>query len=212
MLRNSLYSWKDRSLAFVTCLGFFPFLSSLFSSIWEEKCVQGRRRPRESQQLSLSSHVSVSKGLSKLTTFIVHLTHIDSVLPSIKGFAISRYSSLNVSDSSLAFFPWAGLFILAVPNGSPWRDVCAQRVFARIQTEFFPTFLDGETSCWFVKRRLINCSLSCRIAWFLKKLTKGLFQDSSILFRAHFQPIKSAAGILPSTRPRYWLPAPFVCL
>lgn len=39
-----------------------------------------------------------------------------------------------------------------------------------------------------VKRRLINCPLSCRIAWFLKKRTKAPFfcQDSSILFRAPF--------------------------
>lgn len=46
------------------------------------------------------------------------------VLP-IKGFAISRYSSVNVSDSSLRSLGMRGLFISAVPSGSPWRDVCA---------------------------------------------------------------------------------------
>lgn len=56
------------------------------------------RGGREPQQLSLRSHVSVSRGPSNLTSVIVHLTHTGRVSP-IK-FAISRYSSVNVSDSS----------------------------------------------------------------------------------------------------------------
>lgn len=51
-----------------------------------------------------------------------------------------------------------------------------------------------------VKRRLINCPLSCRIAWFLKKRTKALFQDSSILFRAYFSNHRISCSAAPSTR------------
>lgn len=119
------------------------------------------------------------KGLSNLTTFIVHLTHIGSVLLH-KGICNFKIFQLKCFWQSLAFR--LGLVILAVPNGSPWIAVFAQRASARIQSEFFPTFLDGETSCWFVKRRLINCPLSCRIAWFLKKLTKGLFRIQVFCF------------------------------
>lgn len=199
---------------FVACLGLSPLpLLSIFKYLGKRSVCRGEGGHASPRRLSFRSHVSVSKGLSNLTTFIVHWTHIDSVLPSIKGFAISRYSSLNVSDSSLAFlFHELGyLFELCQMGHIGEMFVRKEPLRAFSLNFFFPTFLDGETSCWFVKRRLINCSLSCRIAWFLKKLTKGLFQDSSILFRAHFQPIKSAAGIAPSTRPRYCLPAPFVC-
>lgn len=61
---------------FASCLFF-----CLFSSIWEEKCVQGEGGHASPGQLSLRSHVSVSKGPSNLTSVIVHLTHIGSVLP-----------------------------------------------------------------------------------------------------------------------------------
>lgn len=92
-------------------LGFCPpSPGSPPSSIWgREVCTgQGAGGHASPRPLSLSGHVSVSKGLSNLTTFIVRLPPLDGVAPSPKGFAISRYSSLNVSDSSLASFPGAG--------------------------------------------------------------------------------------------------------
>lgn len=155
-------------------------------------CAESRERHASKAKLSLTSHVSSSKGLSNLTTFFVPSTHMGSLLPH------KRICNFKISQLKCFWqFPWfcLGLVILAVPNGSPWMDGgrCAKSPLRAFSLDFFsPTFLDRETSCWFVKRRLINCSLSCRIAWFLKKLTKDLFFSGFkyFVFGAHFQAIK----------------------
>jgi len=92
------------------------------------------------------------QSLSNLTTSFVPLTHIGSVPPH-KGICNFKIFQLKCFWQFPRFY--FGLVILTVPNGSPWVAVCAQRAFARIQSEFFPTFLDGETSCWSWKDGLL---------------------------------------------------------
>ena len=147
--------------------------------------------------------------VSNLTTSFVPLTHIGSV-PSHKGICNFKIFQLKCFWQFPRFY--LGLVILTVPNGSPWVSVCAQRAFARIQSEFFSNFPWRGNQLLVVKRRLINCPLSCRIAWFLKKRTKALFQDSSILFRAYFPTIESAAAPLRLPDSQVLTAAPFVPL
>lgn len=131
------------------------------------------------------------QSLSNLTTSFVPLTHISSVPPH-KGICNFKIFQLKCFWQFPRFY--SGLVILTVPNGSPWVAVCAQRGFCAHSAWIFSNFPWRGNQLLVVKRRLINCPLSCRIAWFLKKRTKALFQDSSILFRAYFQTIESAAA------------------
>lgn len=150
-----------------------------------------RCEPRDSQEALIERPRVRFQSLSNLTTSIVRLTQIGSVPPH-KGICNFKIFQLKCFWQFPRFR--LGPLILTVPNGSPWVAVCAQRAFTRIQSEFFSNFPWQGNQLLVVKRRLINCPLSCRIAWFLKKHTKALFQDSSILFRAHFQLIESAAA------------------
>lgn len=153
--------------------------------------MQCHSKPRGSKRALIEKPRVRFQSLSNLTTSFVRLTHIGSV-PSHKGICNFKIFQLKCFWQFPRFY--LGLVILTVPNGSPWVAVCAQRAFARIQSEFFSNFPWRGNQLLVVKRRLINCPLSCRIAWFLKKRTKALFQDSSILFRAYFQTIESAAA------------------
>lgn len=114
--------------------------------------VQCHSKPRGSKRALIEKPRVRFQSLSNLTTSFVRLTHIGSVPPH-KGICNFKIFQLKCFWQFPRFY--LGLVILTVPNGSPWVAVCAQRAFARIQSEFFPTFLDGETSCWSWKDGLL---------------------------------------------------------